>query len=240
MFHIHHIRIVISACIAGAIVVGSVVYLSNRHLFITLPSQKKIDVPFTSQAPAGNWSEPWENACEETSIYMVSSFYQNDPIKRDEAVKRIKEILAVKNKDFKVSEDESLETIAALIKTLNMPWTTKLVINPTAQDLKTELAQNHPIIVPVFAPSLWSATFKGDGPDYHVMVLLGYDDHTGEFIVNDPGTSAGQGKRFPYDKFMNAIHDLNQTNYRAGQKAVLFTQQSDWSSWLEDLSQPSQ
>lgn len=204
----------------------------------TRPSQKTIDVPFTTQAPEGNWSEPWKNACEETSIYMVSRFYQDDPIKREEAVKHIKEIFKVKNKEFQVSYDESLETIAALIKELGFPWSTRLVADPTAEMLKMELAQNHPIIVPVFAPALWGPDFAGDGPDYHVLVLIGYDDAAGEFIVNDPGTVSGESKRFPYDKFMNAIHDLNAKDYRAGKKAVLFTQESDWTGWM-DIFNPS-
>lgn len=223
--------------IAGAIIIvllSAGFLISNvvsKKRLTPLPIQKKIDVPFTSQAPAGDWSEPWENACEETSIYMVSSFYQNDPIKRDAAIKHIKEIFRVKNAEFKVSYDESLETIAALIKTLNLPWTTKLVLDPTIDDLRSELAENRPIIVPVFAPSLWSEDFMGGGPDYHVMVLIGYDDLTKEFIVNDPGIADGQNKRFPYTQFMNAIHDLNQANYKAGRKAVLFTEQADWSKW---------
>ncbi len=196
------------------------------------PDQKTIDVPFTSQAPGGNWSEPWKNACEETTIYMVSSFYQNEPIKRDQAIVHIKEIFKVKNKEFTVSHDESLETIADLIKTLELPWKTKLVVDPSAEDLKKELAANRPIIVPVFAPALWDKNFQGDGPDYHVMVLIGYDDKSGVFIANDPGTADGQGRRFAYTKFMAAIHDLNSKNYRAGQKAVLFTEQSALDRWL--------
>ncbi len=195
------------------------------------PSRTIIDVPFTSQAPIGDWSEPWANACEETTIYMVSNFYQNEPIKRDDAVKRIKQIFKVKNKEFKVSYDESLETIANLIKTLDLPWTTRLIVDPTAEDLKKELAGGRPIIVPIFAPSLWNENFKGDGPDYHVVALIGYDDSTGEFIANDPGTANGQGRRFAYTKFMGAIHDLNSKNYRAGQKAVLFTEQLGWNGW---------
>jgi hypothetical protein len=195
-----------------------------------LPEQKTVDVPFTSQAPEGNWSEPWQNACEETSVYMVSSFYKDDEIKRAEAVKQIKEIFAVKNKEFQVSHDESLETISELIKALDLPFTTKIVLDPKVDDLKGQLVKDRPVIVPVFAPAL--GTYK-DGPDYHVMVLVGYDDKTGEFIVNDPGSSSGQGLRYKYDKFMNAIHDLDQTKYTNGKKAVLFTEEKGWDSFLK-------
>ena len=211
--------------VAAIITIAVVVIARNKQR----PSQMSINVPYTSQAPAGDWSEPWQNACEETSIYMVSSFYANDPIKRDAAIKNIKNILAVKKQDFKVSKDESLAEIAALIKALGFPWSTKIVNDPTEEQLKQELSANHPIIVPVFAPTLGQT----DGADYHVMVLIGYDDAAKMFIVNDPGITNGGSRRFPYDTFMAAIHDLNQNNYQAGEPAVLFTEQSDWTSWLQ-------
>jgi hypothetical protein len=218
--------------IAGAAVIAAIVIIIVVVAAIQehgrRPDKKTINVPYTSQAPAGNWSEPWGNACEETSIYMVSSFYANDPIKRDAAIKNIKNILAVKKQDFKVSKDESLQEISDLIKALGFPWTTKIVNNPTEEQLKQELSANRPIIVPVFAPTLGQT----DGADYHVMVLIGYDDATKTFIVNDPGITNGQNRHFPYDTFMAAIHDLNQKDYQAGESAVLFTQQSDWTSWF--------
>ncbi len=197
-----------------------------------LPAQKDINVPFTSQAPAGDWSEPWQNACEETSIYMISSFYENDPIKRDEAVAKIREILKVKNETFKVSKDESLQTIADIIKTLGLPWIAEIKLDPTVEELKAELADNRPVIVPVYAPSLRSPAYNGGGPDYHVMVLTGYDEKDAVFIVNDPGSSSGKGLRFPVKTFMNAIHDLDQKNYKAGQKAVLFTHAEGWQDFF--------
>lgn len=198
-----------------------------------LPTAKEINVPFTSQAPAGNWSEPWQNACEETSIYMVSSFYAGNEIKQADAIKRIREIFAIKAKDLTVSKDESLQTITELIAALGLPWKTRIVYDPTIDDLKTELARNSPIIVPVYAPELSSSYSAAEGADYHVIVLTGYDDTDGIFIINDPGTSHGEGIRVPYDKLMIAIHDLNAKDYLAGKKAVLFTEQQNWLDWLK-------
>lgn len=199
----------------------------------TLPEQAQVDVPFTPQAPEGNWSEPWQNACEETSVYMVSSFYADDEIKREEAVAKIKDILATKNETIQVSADESLQTIAELIDTLGLPWHASITYDPTVDDLKAELAEGRPIIVPVFAPELNSPAYQTGGPDYHVLVLVGYDDAEGVFIVNDPGTRTGEGQRFAYDVFMEAIHDLDAEDYDAGQKAVLFTRQDGWAGWLD-------
>ena len=219
----------------------------RKHLVITLgaclvligcgtPPKANVAVPFTSQAPTGDWSEPWQNACEETSIYMVSSFYANDPIKRDQAVAQIKEIFKVKNADIKVSKDESLATISQLIVDLKLPWTTQIVSDPTKEALKKELAAGRPIIVPVYAPALHNPHYDAVSPDYHVLVLTGYDDAAGVFIVNDPGTKDGQGLRFPYDTFMAAIHDLNAKDPTAGKKAVLFTKQNGLPEWLQQIT----
>ena len=194
-----------------------------------VPTSTNVDVPFTSQAPAGDWSEPWQSACEETSIYMITSFYANDPIKRDQAIVQIKAILAVKDKDIKVSKDESLTTISQLIVDLKLPWETQLVTDPTTDALKKELAAGRPIIVPVYAPDLKNPHYSSVTPDYHVLVLTGYDDTNGVFIVNDPGTKDGEGLRFPYATLMFAIHDLDPQNVTAGKKAVLFTKEkTDW------------
>lgn len=186
-------------------------------------------MPFTSQAPAGNWSEPWKNACEETSLFMVNSFYADNDIKKADAIKQIKTIIAAKNAEFTVSADESLEKISALIQLLGLPWQTEIVVNPSIEEIKQQLANNQPIIAPVYAPALYTAV---DGPDYHVMVMTGYDDETSEFIVNDPAMKNGKGARFDYTVFLNAIHDLNSANYRARQKALLFTKPVENIEWF--------
>jgi len=160
---------------------------------------------------------------------MVNSFYANDTIKRDEAIKRIKEILTAKNKEFQISKDESLEKISELITLLGLPWKTEIVENPTLEDIKKQLINNQPIIAPVFAPAL---NYSAGGPDYHVMVITGYDDKTSEFIVNDPALKNGKGIRFDYDIFMKAIHDLNQINYKAGKNALLFTKPNEGIDWF--------
>lgn len=218
------------------VILGVVVVLVTILAFTLrekpLPKEANVDVPFTAQAPVGNWSEPWANACEETSVYMVSSFYAEDEIQRDEAVKKIREIFDTKSEDIQVSRDESLATIEELIKTLGLPWNTTLKADPTIDDLKTELAADRPVIVPVYAPQLNNPHYTG--VEYHVLVLVGYNDADGTFIVNDPGTQYGEEQRFAYDIFMNAIHDLNAGDLAAGKKAVLFTsRQLDWSAWLE-------
>ena len=45
-------------------------------IFAETLSAKNLPVPFTSQAPAGVWTQPWQDACEEAAIVMVDHFYR--------------------------------------------------------------------------------------------------------------------------------------------------------------------
>ncbi|PIT87808.1 MAG: hypothetical protein COU31_01000 [Candidatus Magasanikbacteria bacterium CG10_big_fil_rev_8_21_14_0_10_40_10] len=58
-----------------------------------------------------------------------------------------------------------------------------------------------------------------------MMLIVGYDDTTGEFIVNDPGdTKAGKFHRYEYKLFMNTLHDFDFTTHQAnGPAKVIFT-----------------
>ncbi len=186
--------------------------------------EEALDVPFTSQAPSKTWVEPWLNACEETSIVMVNLYYsdQEDP-NIETAKQEILDVLAVKKEEIDMSKDESMETVLELIDLLDLNWSAEVVSNPTLEQMKTELESGRPIIVPVFAPELVNAYYEGGGPDYHVMVLVGYDDESGTFTIHDPGTQFGEELSFTYENLMAAIHDLKPSDYDSGAKKVLFT-----------------
>ncbi len=188
-----------------------------------LPEKTEVPVPFTSQAPDSIWSEPWQNACEETSIVMINNFYEGDDLTKDEARE---EILAVFNLKKEDSYDESMQTIADIVNSSELPWKAEVVEDPTLEDLKAELAAHRPILAPVYARKLTNPYYADGGPDYHVVVLTGYDDTTQEFLSHDPGTEQGEDFRYAYDEFMGAIHDfLSTDDYTAGEQRVLFTSQ---------------
>ncbi len=131
--------------------------------------------------------------------------------------------MKTKEKEFSFSKDESLDKILAVINAADLGWTGKIVENPTVEDLKAELDTKRPIVVPVYAPLLHNPFYGPEGPDYHVLLLVGFDDAKQEFLVNDPGTRNGKNLRFSYETLLNAIHDYNPGNLPQGRKAVLFT-----------------
>lgn len=100
-----------------------------------------------------------------------------------------------------------------------------MVTDPSLDTIKAELAANHPIIAPVYAPLLNNPDYTNPGPTYHVIVITGYDDVRGEFITNDPGTDKGKNNRYPYAMLLTAVHDyLANKDYTAGIKRLLFTE----------------
>lgn len=210
------------ACVMGGACLVSAGGFFNSTV---IEDGEDLNVPFTSQAPEKNWYEPWLNACEEASILMVDAFYEGDDVLTvEEAKHQILDIFVVKEKEIDKSLDESLETMIVLIDELNVGWKGVIKEAPSLRDMKFELENNRPFIVPVYAPELSNPYYTGGGPDYHVMVVKGYDLEKEVFIVNDPGTQFGESLEFSYDVLMRSIHDLNQDDYDAGRKRVLFTE----------------
>jgi len=217
-----------------AVIIGGVIILLGllagaalwawNNIKPILPASKANAVPFTSQAPAGDWSEPWQSACEEASIVMIQNFYKDQTLTPDQARQQILAVFALEKTTGPASQDESLERIVAIINSGNLPWQARVVDNPDLTAIKDELAANHPVIAPVYAPLLHNPNYTSPGPTYHVIVITGYDDASGEFITNDPGTAAGDNYRYPYQIVMTALHDyLANKDYTAGAKRVLFT-----------------
>ena len=71
---------------------------------------KNLTIPFTPQAPYGNWSQPWQDTCEETAILMVDYFYNNKKLADKSVAKQeILRILNIKNNAYGKSLDENAE-----------------------------------------------------------------------------------------------------------------------------------
>lgn len=191
--------------------------------FPTICLSKQLTLPFTTQAPYGYWAQPWQDACEEATIVMVDQYYANKKLNPKAAKNQILNVLKIKNNAFGWSLDENAEKIKKIIN-YYFPWEARIVENPTIEQIKNEIDNNRPIIAPVHGKALQNPFFRSGGPDYHTVIIAGYDEKTNEFIVGEPGTKHGLDYRYAYGTIMNAIHDHVpgfQTKY--GKKTVLFT-----------------
>ena len=176
-----------------------------------LPVSKNLAVPFTSQAPNGNWDEPYQEGCEEASVYMVHAYFSGMDEGRipastaDEALLQIVEFEMELFGFYKDTTTEQTGVLAELMYGHNY----QLVANPTVEDIQSKLVQGHPVIVPAAGRLLGNPYFTAPGPLYHMLVIRGYTED-GQFIVNDPGTYRGEAFLYDFDTIMNAMHDWNE------------------------------
>lgn len=171
-----------------------------------LPASINLSVPFTSQAPSGNWDEVHEETCEEAAAYMVAAFYEgaSGQISVATAEAELQRLVAREMELFGYYKDTNAAETARLIADVYGLRAT-LMENPTVEDIKASVAAGHPVIVPTAGRMLGNPNFTGDGPPYHMIVIRGYAD--GNFITNDPGTRRGDQYVYSEETIMNAIHD---------------------------------
>ncbi len=175
-----------------------------------LPLSINLAVPFTSQAPNGVWGEPYQEACEEASVYMVERYYEGEPeglIKASKADEAIVSIVDFENELFGFYKDTTAEQ-TGMFAELMFGRTYELMVDPTVDQIKTHLASGRPVIIPAGGRLLGNPYFTAPGPIYHMLVIRGYTE-AGQFIVNDPGTSRGEAFLYDFDTILYAMHDWN-------------------------------
>jgi hypothetical protein len=185
---------------------------------VTNPSVQ-LTVPFTAQAPFGNWGEPYQEACEEASLIMVHHFLENSSLSQQQADGEIVDLTSwIASQGL--PQDSTLEQLVDVAKQY-YGYSTRILEDPTREDLQRELDAGNPVIVPAAGRLLGNPYFSGEGPWYHMLVLVGYTENA--FIVHDPGTRRGKNYIYSFDTLMNAIHNWTGTkeDIENGNKVVL-------------------
>jgi hypothetical protein len=197
------------AGLAFVLLAGAGLYVFKIATPKSIPKTVVLQVPFSAQAPTDNWSR--NEDCEETNIAMVYAFLIGN----------------IENKLPEVATQEAIDNLKKWEQT-NLGYnadtgadaTTKMaesalglkirqIQNYTEADLKTELINEHPILLPINAKLLGSPQYLNDGPTYHMIVVRGFKDST--FIVNDPGTNNGNGNEYSFSILQKASADWNNT-----------------------------
>ncbi len=186
-----------------------------------------LPIPFTAQAPLGQWStQPWADACEESVTIMVNHFYNGNnssKLSTSVAMSDMNKIVTIENRLFGFNKDTNAEQMAEVINQY-LPYRATVIPYPSLKDIKGELDAGRPVIALTTGKALKNPHFRGSGPDYHTLVIKGYDDATESFITLEPGTTRGLDYRYSYDTLMNALHDFVPGGKTAeGVPVVLFT-----------------
>lgn len=185
-----------------------------------LPETINLNVPFTAQAPSGDWSLPFKEACEEASILMVNKFYRQQPLGNSGDIENdIKDIVEFEKQKFGFYSDTDAEQTASILKDYFSYSKVRVTYDITIEDIKKELAQGRPVIVPAAGRMLGNPNYKRPGPLYHMLVIKGYTKT--KFITNDPGTRHGKDFAYGFKVLHNAIHDFNNGLVNEGKKVMI-------------------
>lgn len=173
-----------------------------------LPDKYLIKTAFIQQAPEHNWSQPWQDACEEAALLTVDYFYRGQSPSIGQIKDGILNMIGFENqKGWGI--DINLFQMS-LIASDYLTYQTKIIDNPTIEDIKKYVSQNIPVIVPSNGKILFKENhfFSNGGPLYHNVVVLGYDENKRQFIVHDVGTQHGAYFHYSYGLLMDSIHDF--------------------------------
>ena len=170
-----------------------------------------LKVPFTPQAPTGNWDQLHNEACEEASAIMAAAYFSGDTRTKIPATEVEAQITALTNwmqTHFGYSLDTTTAETAEMIRLFyNLQAT--VVSNYTEKDIKDALNANKVVILPVNGRLIGNPYYKQPGPIYHMLVVRGYT--ATQLITNDPGTKNGENYKYSFATLKNAPADWNHT-----------------------------
>lgn len=172
-----------------------------------LPAELNLPVPFTPQAPSANWDELHNEACEEAAAIMSSAYFASSSeitLKPEFVENEINKLTLWQDQNFGYHLDTTLEETGQIISEV-YGLKTKVIKDFTLNDIKTELAQNHLIIISESGRMLKNPYYKQPGPLYHMLLIRGYDQDN--LITNDSGTKNGMNYLYSFSTIYDAAAD---------------------------------
>lgn len=167
------------------------------------------DVPFTSQAPNGNWKdERLQDGCEETAALMAVKWARGEKIDRQKIEKEIIAIADFEKMKYKNFKDTSaLDTAERIIKGYYDYKNIEVKENVDTDKIIKELQKGNIVIMPANGRQLKNPYYTQPGPERHNLLIIGYDFNKKEFITNDPGTRRGKSYRYDETIITKAMRD---------------------------------
>lgn len=192
----------------------------------TLPDHVLLQVPYTTQAPLGNWAQHQES-CEEATLTMLSAYWEQDSavvIDPHVADASIAALVRWQIQNWRSEVDLNNHRMGELAKGY-FGYGYKIVPNDP-QVIREQLAAGRPLIAAVRTHGLGNPNYPGYSSTYeqtgwsvpHFVLLIGYDG--GGVWLNDPGISQGRGYHITFAQLAHAIDDLDQhhpATYNEGQ-----------------------
>lgn len=188
-----------------------------------IPEAFSMIVPFTPQAPFGNWAQPWQDFCEEAIIAMAAAFVRGEtssPIPPTRARDEMLSLMQYERVRFGYHKDVGAWEIA---ETLSGKYGISAAVKPVSspEDIKKELLRYGVVILPLAGRELRNQYFVPPGPVYHTVLVKGYDDRDNTFTTNEPGTRFGNGFRYDQNLLYQALADWDQSAGSINQEKLM-------------------
>lgn len=174
-----------------------------------VPAKFLLQIPFTSQAPTGNWDEMHNEACEEASALMAAAYFSGDirkTLPASEVEKQLTDLTKWEEKRFGYSLDTTAEETAEMIRSV-YHLRADLAHDLTEKDIREALLESKVVIIPVNGRKLGNPYFRQPGPIYHMLVIRGYTPTA--LVTNDSGTKHGENYPYSFAIIRNAVADWN-------------------------------
>ncbi|MFA5184030.1 MAG: C39 family peptidase [Patescibacteria group bacterium] len=182
----------------------------------SLPENIDIAVPFTAQAPLGEWRDVrQQDGCEEAVAAMAMAWVggEKDIAKADWRL-RILILSTFENKKYGEYRDVALaDMVAWLFNDYFRYQKVAVKTVASAADIIKELEKGNLVLTPMDGRLLKNPYYTEPGPERHMILIKGYDYKAKQFITNDPGTRRGEGYRYKEEVLFRAIRD-----YQTGHK----------------------
>lgn len=172
-----------------------------------LPQSVLLNVPFSTQAPLGEWSDRRQlDGCEETSVKMAMMWAYGQAAPAEEVRRDIINMSEFERVTYGSFEDTSAVDTANLFQSFYGYNKVSVAYGITTPDIKLQLAAGHLVLIPLNTRLLKNKFYRR-GPPRHTVVVVGYDNQSHQMIINDPFYSFGHNIHVKESELQNALGD---------------------------------
>lgn len=166
-----------------------------------------LNVPYTSQAPLGQWNDPRQSdGCEEASILMAVMWENGSSMSKEQARDEIVGMSNYEKFFHGFYQDTSAQDTANLMVQYYGFRGLRVVHGVTVQDIKAQLDNGSLVITPL-NPRVISTRLYNSFTTRHTVVVVGHDN--GDIIFHDPMTGA-------YRRASESIFERAMQDYSSG------------------------
>lgn len=187
---------------------------------VIIPTKYNIqNMEFFSQAPYGNWNEPYQDACEEASLLIWYYYIKWLNKSKTEYNKDLLDMVDLEKKTLWYFESTTITEMKQIINIRDPTIKAKIIEHPTIRDIEKEISQNNAVIAPFYGKWINNPHYSLEGPEYHFMVIKWYDQTN--FITHDVWTSKWKNREYTKSTIMDNIHDRNRIDVQKWAARIL-------------------